>query len=101
MLFTWSVVHLIEQAFAECQWGSADYAVGPALTDRLEQKRLSPCGLYSEVRKLKNTLCGGDRGPFAPARLGHETKRDKDWIKDSTLGENETERESGYGDNNK
>lgn len=77
LLFTWSFVHLIEQAFAECQRGSTDYAVGPALTDRLEQQRLSPCGLYSEVRKLKNTLSGGGRRPFAPAREGHETKKDR------------------------
>ena len=77
MLFTWSFVHLTEQAFAECHWGSTGYAVGPALTDRLEQKCLSPCGLYGEVGKLKNTLCGGDRRPFAPAREGHETTKDR------------------------
>lgn len=77
MLFTWSFVHLIEQAFAERQWGSVDHAVGPALTDRLKQKHLGPCGLYSEVGKLENTLCGGDRRPFAPAREGHEMKKDR------------------------
>lgn len=77
VLFTWSFVHLIEQAFAECQWGSTDYAVGPALTDCLEQKRLGPCGLDSEVGKLKNALSGGDWRPFAPATEKHETKKDR------------------------
>lgn len=60
VLFTWSLVHLIEQAFVECQRGSAGDAVGPALPDRLEQKCLGPRGLDSEVRKLENALDGGD-----------------------------------------
>lgn len=76
MFFTWSFVNLIEQVFAECQWGSRRCAVGPALADCLEQKRLSPCGLHSEVGKFKNTLCGGDRRLFAPAREG-QTKKDR------------------------
>lgn len=58
--FTWSFVHFIQQVFAERQWGSVDYAVGPALTDRLEQHRLGPGGLDSEVGKLKNALSSGD-----------------------------------------
>lgn len=59
-LFTSCFVHLIEQAFAECQCCSIDHAVGPALTNHLEQKRLGPCGLNSEVGKLKNKLCDGN-----------------------------------------
>ena len=49
MFFTWSFVNLIEQILAECLRGSGRYAVGPALADRLQQKRLSPCGLHGEV----------------------------------------------------
>lgn len=60
MLFTWSFVHLIEQAFAECQRGSIDHAVGPTLADCLKQQRLCPRGLHGEMGKLENTLSGGN-----------------------------------------
>lgn len=92
-LFTWSSEHFIEQAFAERQRGSVGRAVGPTLTDRLEQERLGPGGLDSEVGKLKNTLVGGDRRPFAPAKRGTaEGRRRLD--RGSCI-------ESGYTNNNK
>lgn len=66
--FTWSFVHLAQQAFAERRRGPADHAVGPALTDGLQQEGLGPRGLDQEVGELKDALGGGDGGPSAPAK---------------------------------
>lgn len=92
MCFTWSFVNLIEQILAECLWGSGRHAVCPTLADRLEQKRLSPCGLHSEVGKFKDALSGGDRRPFAPAREEQQTKDDRVRSEDNTWSERDTER---------
>lgn len=72
--FTWCFVDVIKQTFAESHWSSVRHAVGPALKDCMEQKRLGPGRLYGEMGKLRNALRGGDRGLFAPIREGKQTK---------------------------
>lgn len=96
---TWSFVHLIDQAFAECQRSPVHHAVGPALADSLEEKRLGPCSLHSELGQLKDALCSRDRRPFTPARDGQRnTMLDRGKY---TEWQRERYRESWYTDNNK
>lgn len=71
VLFTWRFVHLTEQVFAECCRRAVIDTVGPAVVDCLQQQRLGPRGLESEVGKLQNPLSGGDWRPLAPETKVH------------------------------
>ena len=71
----WCFVHVVEKAFTDPRGGPVPQAVGPALTDGLQQQHLGPAALQREVGQLKNALGDGHRRPLSPAgRNGQEVK---------------------------